>query len=756
MQEQVDNEGNKELAPSTHQPIAERGTTAVGNRLARPEIDMWDEDEEGINLLELWRVLVKRKWTIITFFSIVVVAVITATFLQTPVYRSTLTMQIEREAPKVLDFQTGGEGSSAGAWEFYQTQYELLKSRSLAERVVERLNLVVSPNKEDSLRGRFKAMLGEDESASATPVAAAPRLMPPGALLAGLTVEPVRDSRLVRLHYDSSDPDLTARILNAWAEVFIGLNLERRLEASSYAREFLQEQLRQVKAKLEDSERELVDFARKEQIVNVDDEMINHHSLQEVATALAQAEQDRITAEVLYRQMQRAGGQGLTRVLESELIAQLKQTKAALEAAYQENLKVYKPGYPKMVSLASQIDEVQASIDTEVQNIRFAVQADYDAARQQELALREKLEALKTDVMDVQDRSIQYNILKREVDTNRQLYDGLLQEFKEVGVAGGVGTNNVSVVDKAMVPRFPFKPNLLKNAVLAVFLGLLGGIGLAFLFEHLDDSLKMPYDVERHLTIPVLGLVPHERQGRRREGDDAPIALLSQHDPRSGFAEAYRSVRTALQFATSEGVPKVLTVTSAAPGEGKTTTALSLAIQFAQAGRRVLLVDADLRNPSLHRNLTLDNSLGLTNYLTGEATPSEVSKPTTIANLFVIPSGHLPPNPAELIAGAKMVSLVSLAMEKFDQVILDCPPVLGLADALILGNLSSGTILVVESGGTRRGNAQGALKRLRTANTHVVGGVLTKLKADSGSYGYYQSYYYYYGDNSSSRKRLAA
>jgi capsular exopolysaccharide synthesis family protein len=772
MHDRQQDRGGRELGPGHQQPLATRAETFPSSHFAQTPGYGPDQEDEGINLLALWRVLVRRKWTIVAFFTIVLTAVVTATFLQTPLYRATLVMKIERQAEKVLDFQDSGnhEGWGAGAWDFYQTQYELLQSRSLAERVAERLNLKLKPVGARGVGrpspwswvtrlfgGRAGDSEGEQRSGSNPE---GPTLMSAEQVLAGLTVEPIRDSRLVRLHYESADAELAARVVNAWAEAFISLNLERRLEASSYAREFLEEQLNQTKAKLEDSERELVAFARKEQIYNIDErQSITNHNLQDVNDALSKAEQERIKAEVLYRRVAGARARGLTRVLESDLIAQLKQTKASLEAEYQDNLKVYKPGYPKMISLASRIRDVQESIDAEIGNIRTAIKMDYDIAKAQEARLAEKLESLKSEVMELQNRSIQYNILKREVDTNRQLYEGLLQEYKEAGIAGGVGTNNVSVVDRAEVPAAPFKPSLRKNALLAVFLGLLGGIGLAFLFEHLDDTLKMPDDLERHLGLPVLGMIPRDFGGARdaQERNGRSLALVSQEDPRSAFAEAYRSVRTALQFSTSDGLPKVLLVTSAAPSEGKSTTALSLAIQFAEAGKRVLLVDADLRNPSLHRDLGMESSHGLTNYLAGDASPSEVSRPTTVANLFAVPTGPLPPNPAELIASAKMVSLVSLAAEKFDQVVIDCPPVLGLADALILGNLASGTILVVESGGTRRGAAQGALKRLRTANTQVVGSVLTKVHSGNGSHDYYSSdYYYYYSDGPPGKKRLAA
>jgi polysaccharide biosynthesis transport protein len=380
------------------------------------------------------------------------------------------------------------------------------------------------------------------------------------------------------------------------------------------------------------------------------------------------------------------------------------------------------------------------------------VKSNYEAALAQETMLSQKLLESKKAVLGVQDRSIQYNILKREVDTNRQLYDGLLQRLKEVGVAGGIGVNNISIVDKADVPSKPYKPNLLLNALVAVFLGLFGGIGLAFLFEHLDDTIKAPDDLEKLLGLAVLGIVPAVKGGGEED-----MALTENADPRSAFAEAHRSVRTALQFSTPKGVPKVLMITSPSVGEGKSTTALSLAIHFAQAGKNVLLIDADLRKASLHKKLGIANDTGLTNYLAGDAQPVEITKSCRIPRVFVVPSGPLPPNPAELISSTKMVSLLNLAAEKFDQVIIDGPPVLGLADAPLLGNLADAAVLIVEAGATSRALARNAVKRLRSTRTALIGGILTKLDPRGNAYGYYQSQYYYqYDGGVPERQRLSA
>ena len=734
------------------QALAERPTgVPVPASPLQPQTVEEEPEGDGLNLRELWQVIVKRRWTILLFALIVVTAVVTATFLMTPIYRASLTLQIDREDIKIV--KTGEVAPEETGWntqEYYQTQYELLKSRSLALRVVNQLGLADIPPPLPSPLAEFKAWLAgwlpkaSEAKTPEKPASESDRIEGVvSGFLGGLTVEPVRNSRLAKLYYNSPDPQRAAAILNTLVKNYINMNMERRFDASTYARNFLQERLQQVKAKLEESERQLVEFARQQQIISVDDKQNTvSQTLAATNAALAEAEKKRIAAEASYRQVIGAQGQGLSQILDSKIIQTLKETKAKLEAQYQENLSIYKPAYPIMVQLRGQIGQIDTLINQEINNIRAAVTASYQAARSEEALLHGRMEQLKREVLSLQDRSIQLNILRREVDTNRELYDGLLQRFKEVGVAAGIGTNNISVVDEAKVPAWPHKPNLRLNALLALVLGLLGGVGLAFLFEHLDDTFRRPEELEKLLGLPVLGVIPKTRQER---GDSRPMALVGHDDPRSVFAEAYRSVRTALQFSTASGVPRLLTVTSAMAGEGKTTTALSLAIQFAQAGKQTLLIEADLRKPSLHRILNLDNQVGLTNYLAGGgAQPVDIAKPTHIANLFAVPSGPLPPNPVDLLSSARMVELLSLAAGKFDQVILDSPPLLGLADALIIGNLCEGTLLTVEMGNTPRGYALGALKRLRGARVHMLGAILTKLEARAGAYGYYRSYYYYH------------
>lgn len=750
----------REGADGTDQALAQRSAGGLSTDVIALQ-GQPAADDGGINIRAYIHVLLKRKWVIVLVLATVLAATVLATLLMTPLFQATTTLQIDRDSLNVTQFKS--VTPTEQGWnpnQFYRTQYELLKSRTLAERVVRDLDLVNNPviNKPSTEQtaseqessssggGLLQLLFGDDHAAAAEPPLDGQVQQSPGSRLAALllrklTVAPVKDSRLVRLKFVSVDPVLAASILNAWSEAFIALNLERRFEATAYARKFLQGRLAELKGKLEASESELAKFSRKRGIINIgEQENTLTQELKQVNAALLDAREQRILAESMENQVTRTTHQGLAQVMDNPVVQELKQVQSKLEAEYQDNLKVYKPGYPKMQRLQGQINKIQQEIADEVANVRSSIRVKYEAAYSNELLLAEEFEKAKQAVLALQDSSIEYRILEREVDTNRELYEGLLQRYKEVGVAGGVGSNNVTVVDPAEVPRYKFKPNMFKNVFLATLFGLFGGIGLAFFLEHMDDTIKAPEQLEGVLQLSTLGVIP---QVRGAQGDARELAFLAVDDPRSAFAEAYRSVRTALQFVSSDGLPNTLLVTSSSMSEGKSTTALTLAINIAQTGKKVLLIDADLRKPSLHKTLGMSNARGLTHCLTGEAKPSEVVQPTMVPKLFAILTGPLPPNPAELLAGPRMMSLLTLASEKFDLVMVDGPPVLGLADALILGNLIDGTLLVVEAGSTRVGNAQGAIKRLAHARTRLLGGILTKFDARSGSYGYSQGYYAY-------------
>ena len=707
-------------------------------------------DDDEIDLLAYWRILVKRRWLVLGILTGVVALALLKTLMATPIYRATSVLQLEKAGTQVVQVEGIQPDSDGYGWDpdFLQTQYELLQSRSLAERVADELNLdqaALDRLNDPGWLGRMLALLrpkSKTESADTALADAAKQLRAAaGVVSGGLSVEPVRNSRLVRINYDSPSPEFSARVANAIADGFIASGLERRFGASSYAKTYLEDQLKLVKAKLEQSERKLVAFAQQEGLVSTGEngQSLATQNLTQLNAALANAQDQRIRAQARWRQA--SSGAMPADMIGNSSIRPLQQQRAQLQGQYQLKLQTFKPDYPEMQQLKGQIDELARQIAAENGSVRASVRAEYEAAAAQERMLMSQIATLRTEALDVDGRSIQYNILKREVDTNRELYDGLLQRFKEVGVAGDVRSNNISIIDRAEVPAWRFKPNLMLNLAIGLLLGGMLGVLVAFLLEFLDDTLKTPDDIEQKLRLAVLGVIP-------RLGPKENMGSIAK-DSRSSFSEAYRSVRTALQFSTDHGVPKTLLITSTGPSEGKSTTALALARNLAELGKRVLLIEADMRNPSLHRTLVLQGSgTGLSNLLAGGATLSQSTLSVDNELFKVILAGPLPPNPAELLSGSKLVSALTIAREHYDQVIIDGPPVLGLADAPILSNVVEGTLLVVNSSKTRISAAQAALKRLLSARARVVGALLSKYDPKTAGYGYgygyqYESYYAY-------------
>ncbi len=716
--------------------------------------------DDEINLLDYWRILLKRKWIVIGLALLVGLGGMVNTLLMVPMFRATATIQIESDTLNVVNVE-GVTPAEYGDAQFYETQYQLLRSRSLAERVASLLQLGSDPAVNTAQPSPWallsRAIFGRQEVPAATPTKAAAASVDDrkysGVVQGGLIVEPIPNSRLVRLHFDHPNAQFTAKVVNAVAEAFIATNLERRFGASGYAKGYLEDLLAQLKQKLEDSERQLVAFAQKEQIISgAGSQPMITQDLTAVVSALSVAQSARFKAEARWKQA--AAGSIPADILENSIVRQLREKRGELQSNYQEKLRVFKPEFPEMKQLQAQIAEIDLQMIAELKIVKASVKAEYDAALETEDMLRAQMGQVKTESLDLQSRSIDYTILEREVATNRELYGGLLQRYKEIGIAGGISTNNIQMVDSAQVPGGPYAPNLRRNVMNALMLGLFLGVLLALLLEYLDDTIKSPEDVEKRLRLVHLGVVP------KLAKDDTPAQAAL--DLRSGFSEAYRSLRTALQFSTESGIPITLVVTSTMPGEGKTTTAKVLARNFALLGKRVLLIDADLRNPSLHRAFDLDNSMGLSNCLSGAAKPGQCIHRIEAAGLSVLPSGPLPPNPAELLAGPRMVSLLAQASERYDQIIIDAPPVLGLADAPILGNLAKGTLLVVESGRTRVGAGNAAIKRLLGARTRLLGAVLTKFDARQAGYGYgagyggysYKGQYEYYGYGANAPKKL--
>ena len=733
------------LVPAQRSEVALRQSHELQALLARPEEEHGGDD--SLTLTDIGRIVLKHKWTLLVVVLLAVSAAAIRTFLSTPVYRSTVVLQIDRVSPRVVRFDADPEQERLGSDDVVamRTQHELLKSRSLAERVIDELRLDQTVQRArvagESRSPVSGADAGEDTAADGdylerlisgyrkltTPSAQREEILDRDAVvrefLKSVTVEPVRSSRLVKLHVDNTDPALAAQIANTTVQAFIAMGMERRLEATSYAKTFLEDQIKQVKARLEESERRLNSYAQTNQILTLDEKTSAiSQTYVDFATALARAEQERFKAEAIATEMKR-NPEASGAVIENKTIQAYKEQRAKLQIEYQENLKIYKPEFPKMLQIKAQLGEIDTQIKAEIGAIAASVQAQYESALRQEQLTRERLAQTRQQVLTTQDHSIDLNLLKREVDTNRQLYDNLLQRFKEVGISGNIVSNNISVVDPAEASLFPHKPRLLVNLLIGVVAGVLLGAAIVVALEVMDDSIKYPDEVERLLGLALMGVIP---KVNRRRGDRA-IGMEVHEEPRSALAEAYRSVRTALQFSTAEGAPKRLVVTSTTRNEGKSTTSLALAINFAQMGQRVLLIDADMRNPTLHKLLGMPNDFGLSNLLSSDHRSEKVITPTAIPNLSVLTAGPIPPNPVDLLTGPKLLLLLDItAALGIDQVIVDAPPMLGLADAVVLGNQLQNVLFVVQASSTRKAQIKSALRRLRLAGLVPRGVVLTQ------------------------------
>lgn len=742
-------------------------------------------EESALNLRDLWRLIAKHKWLLVSMVVAGVAAALLVSFIRTPLYLATSTVQVDKRAAKVVKF---GQADESGNQELDErtamgTQLELLKSRVLAERVIDELRLDrtgLASSDRPKLRGEAPAVSddaaadGESNTgwqafarnlmakmrdsfdkisvSSATSEEQLNREEVVEAFMKTVKIEQVRLSRVVKVQVENADPQLAARIANTVSQTFITLNLERRLESSSYAKNFLEQQLTLAKARLEESERKLQAYARSRNILTLDEKTnVVNQTFVEYSSALSKAEQELIKAESEYEAI-RTRPDTAKQVLESRTIEAYKTQRQKLDAEYQESAKLFKDDFPKMRQLKAQMDDLDAKIKAEVDGILTSVKNQLDTARRQEALIRTRLKETRSEIVSGQEQGVDFNLYKREVDTNRELYNGLLQQVKEVGVAGGVETNNVQIVDKAQVPLFPYKPKLPLNAAIGLVAGLVLGLAFIFLVESFDDSIKFADEVEKILAVPLLGVIPKVKAASGKSS----LALLAHSDPRGHVAEAYRSVRTALQFSTSDGAPRRLVVTSTTKNEGKSTTSLALAINFAQLGSKVVLIDADMRNPTVHKFLLMANTFGLSNYLSGSHPDGELVRPTDIENLYVMTAGPIPPSPVDLLTGPRMGELMDVLQAQGAQyIIFDGPPVLGLADAIVLGNQVQSVLYVAQASQTRKSHVKDAFRRLRMAGIVPRGVVLTKTTAQNTAYYTYDNYYGYGAENAPKSTKVA-
>jgi succinoglycan biosynthesis transport protein ExoP len=722
--------------------------------------DQPGSDDVGTRLRATWSLIFRNRILIASIVAATMVLGLVATLLMTSRYSAVATVQIEQQSSKVLDdTDTQPVEAVQDADRFLQTQVDILNSRALAIRVMQTLHL--------DANDKFVTAMGFtplDEAVGELSLQDSKRDQLLRILQGSLSVSLPRNSRIVQINFLSPDPKLSALVANSFADNFIQSNLRRRFDTSLYARTFLSEQLAAAKQRLELSERAMISYARTARLIDASAGMaagtttdvpaprsLTTSNLVQINSAYAQATALRVQAQQRWDQARSKPLMSLPEVLSNPAVLALTEVRAQAQAEYQEQLLHRQASFPVMQQQAARIAELNGQINKIASNIRDTIRGNYLIAAKQESALSGNVDQLKSDTLSEQDRSVQYNILRREADTNRTMYDGLLQRFKEVSAAAGLTANNISQIDYAEAPAKTVSPRPLVNLAASGMLGLLIAGLFVFGREKFDDAVRSPEDVQRKLGLPFLNATPLLKNNM------TPDEALA--DPRSGFSESYAALRTSLELVTSEGLPRILLVTSSRQSEGKSTSAHAIARDFAKIGRRVLLIDADLRKPSLHRTLGVDNKAGFSSILARHRSFEEVVKETETPNLSFVASGPLPPNPAELLSGSMLPAVLADLAERFDLVVIDGPPVLGLADAILLGTNAEGTVFIIEADGSHHGNAKAAIRRLQAANIPIIGALLTKYdarKGGYGEYGYAYSYSYSYGVDAKSKKKQAA
>lgn len=744
--------------------------------------------EEGFDLGAYWRIIREHLLIVVSAFLVAVVYTVLTVLRMPSLYTAEATILIERKAPQVLETrgEVNSEDSSYDDYDYYKTQYEILKSRSLVARVIRDQGLSRTPffsggekMKEGliaSAWAKITSWIRHDSGAGQ--VAAVPELSSEektfgsdakliNPYLDTLLVKPVRQTRLVKVAFTTTDPELSARLANAHAQAYIRHGLDLNTQAKGEAQRFLEEKLVELKERVEKSEVALNRYRRDKGIISLDDkENIVVDRLGDLNKRLTEAEANRIGLESQVRLIRKRDYYSLPAVIENSSIQGLKANLGKLEDEYAQVSAEFKPEFPQRVQLKQQVEETRSRLQREIQRVVSGLESAFLAAETQEKELRARMEQQKATTLRMKDTAVDYAVLDREVNTNRQLYDSVLQRMKEVAIAAELRASNISIIDQAERPTIPSGPQRTRSLLINAMMGLLGGVGLAFLLDFVDKSLKSPEDVEGYLGVPNLAVVPDFYRVNQRTGffakylpnltgntnisntqtnvlpaNSNSMELILSPSPLSVVTEAYRMLRNAILLSRAGEPPRIVIFTSAMEGEGKTTTTIKTAMVFAQMGIRVLVIDADLRRGRCHKLLGMANHSGLTEYLAGQRDLDEVIKPTAKENLFVITSGVPPPNAAELVGSRKMADLLQSVQNNYDCIFVDSPPVMPVSDTIPLSSMADGVVLVVNGPVTSRKIVKEAQSRLTYARAKILGVVLNRLNPTRGSYAYYYGHY---------------
>ncbi len=708
-----------------------------------------EQQEQEFHLRDFLPILLRRKWLILATVIIAFSSAAIWSFRERPQYQAAAQILIDPEGIRILPIEQQNAPRTFVQQNYFNTQYRILQSKSLAEKVADRLRIWEHPEFAAAATGGVV----EAGKAGSTPGNEARLSTAAAAILGRIRIEPVRDSYIVNIKAWAFDPKLTALLSNTVAEIYIEQNLKLKIATTEQTGDFLGEQAEETRKKLAESERALQRFNEANNVISMEERQAgmtaNLGRLNSELAKTRMLRQDLENRNQKLQELRQKSGAGAPAGVEYYMAqfaantAALRAELDTLEAELAEQSKIYTPKHPKIISIVGKIQALRKKLGEEVNRAAQGLRNEYEIAVQTERSLesqiRDEEQALKT----LNAKGLEHAVLKREVESNTRLYQLLTAREKETGVLSNIRANNIRLIDRAEVPRAPYSPNRPRALAMGMLVGLVIGFGLVFFLEYLDDSVADPDRLEQYVHIPFLGPVP-----TLNPNQSGPLSkdLIALREPKSVYAESYRTVRTSILFSSPDNPPRVFVITSAGQQEGKSLTAANLAITMALNDKRVLLIDADMRKPRIHSIFGIENVFGLSNLIAGSPDVGRALKKTPVPTLMVIPSGPVPPNPSELLGSGRLHKFLELLREKFDFIIFDCTPLLGLTDATVLATQVDGVILVIKSGGTRKKILKRAVKQLEDVQAKIVGAVLNQVNVKNSSY-YYASYYnQYYGE----------